>query len=211
MKLPVSYSLISCKYCRLKINKNKKFKYFCAASITAICIMSIPVTIGYIHVIFLFLLTCFLNWYIEILEHLQEYHCTPMEIKIQLYSRLVQNVSSFTRLFGTCLVIDMAHSVTRVVFSAYFVASFSNRLLANLRGISSDVVTVIGYFYLVFIICKMGSQIGRQSGEFVENCEDKSSQKADKFNENNHLLLSYANLKPIWIETDFFRVYLGLI
>lgn len=170
----------------------------------------IPSTLGYIHAIFPYQLVFFLNWYLEVLYGLKESHFSLVSTRIQLYHRLSANVTSFVRLFGTCIVIDMAHSVMRIIFCAYFVSSLVGEPTASLRGMMSDILTVAGYLYLIFMICKKGSQLGIASGEFIKSCESGFTCGQKVFG-IGQLQVSGLKLKKIWLDTDYFRVNLSLI
>ncbi|OXA42187.1 hypothetical protein Fcan01_23135 [Folsomia candida] len=166
----------------------------------------IPSTLGYIQVIFPFQLAFFLNWYLEILSSLSTPPFTMLETRLKLYSLLSEHVYSFIRLFGTCLVIDMAHSITRIIICAYSVASFVSEPFPNMRGLLSDFFTVLVYLYLVFMICKKGSQLEIASGDFIKGYEN-----AGKLCGVDHFSRSNPRLSRIWLDTDYFRVNLGLI
>lgn len=148
------------------------------------------------------------------LRRLVQFDNTSVEHRVKLYCQLGRNVASFVRFFGTCIVIDMAHSVMRIIFSAYFLATSVTLSYQNFRGIVSDAFIVAGYFYLVFMICRKGSKLESWSGYFVQNCGRCDYPEGEKFFGNDRLFLINSRnvkMKRIWIATDYFRVNLGLI
>lgn len=74
----------------------------------------------------------------------------------------------------------------------------------------SDILTVAGYLYLIFMICKKGSQLGIASGEFIKSCESGFTCGQKVFG-IGQLQVSGLKLKKIWLDTDYFRVNLSLI
>ncbi|OXA53741.1 hypothetical protein Fcan01_10108 [Folsomia candida] len=173
-------------------------------------VIVLPPTLGYLHAIFPYLLIFFLNWYLEILCELRASHFTLVDTRIPLYNRLSTNVSSFVRVFGTCIVIDMAHSVMRIVFCAYFVASSASTPFVNVRGMASDVFTVVAYCYLVFTICSKGAQLEGKSGDFIKSCDDEGDQL---YGDGRLYFVKSCRprLTKNYLDTEYFRVNLGLI
>lgn len=115
-------------------------------------------------------------------------------------------------IFGGCIVLDMTHSIVRIILCSYFLVGFSNRNSPVVRGAINDAVTVLAYSFLIWMLCKTGSQLENESEEVIE--------KLDGDNDNLQILdgrnielwnVTGRKLKQIFLKTDYFKVNLGLI
>lgn len=154
------------------------------------------------------MLAHYLNWYLEILHRLGGNTTVVFRLRGQIHAQIRQNVNLLMQIFGTSIVIDFAHSIARVIFSAYFLAESSDRQLSNGRGQGSDIGTVFCYCYLIFMICKKGSQLRNLSKHVTENFEDDT--KSD-FVLGRDAKSENPKLKQIVLETDYLKVDLRLI
>ncbi|OXA54558.1 putative gustatory receptor 2a [Folsomia candida] len=110
-----------------------------------------PVGLGYFHSIFSFVLVYTLNWFLELLlqikvmvewereqilgaEFLSGVENFEIQSIMNFYAFLHQQVKCFNKLFGIWVTIDMIHSIARIIFSSYFLATQTN--YATLNGIS---------------------------------------------------------------------------
>ncbi|XP_035704162.1 putative gustatory receptor 28b [Folsomia candida] len=125
------------------------------------------------------------------------------EMLVNIYNVVRQQSLQFNRTFGFWISLDMAHSLLRIVFSAYFIVSLMCQPISALRSIVQNILTVIVYFYLLYMMCKKGSDIAGESEKVVEALESLMSL------ENGQDI--HGRLKRIKIETNFFNVDLKII
>ncbi|XP_035704241.1 putative gustatory receptor 28b [Folsomia candida] len=144
------------------------------------------------------------SWYLVHNNNLN-LHRIPNDTEIlsSLYNLVRQQSLQFNRIFGFWITLDMAHSLLRIVFSAYFIVSLMCLQVYNLRSIVQNIMTVIVYFYLLYMVCKKGSDIAGESEKVVDVLESLISlEKGQEI---------HGRLKPIKIETNFFNVDLKII
>lgn len=146
-----------------------------------------PVGLGYFHSIFSFVLVYTLNWFLELLlqikvmvewereqilgaEFLSGVENFEIQSIMNFYAFLHQQVKCFNKLFGIWVTIDMIHSIARIIFSSYFLATQTN--YATLNGISGtvhDFMTVGLYFYIIYAVCTKASELVEESGGIVKD------------------------------------------
>lgn len=80
-------------------------------------------------------------------------------------------VKDFSKLFGCWMTMDIGHSVLRIIFSGYFIASLLGRDDPMLMQIVQNFLTVMVYFYLVVMVAKRGSELGAKSDEIVNDLD----------------------------------------
>ncbi|OXA45139.1 hypothetical protein Fcan01_20212 [Folsomia candida] len=163
----------------------------------------IPLMLGYLHSIFVFLVLHFLNWYLEIVARIRiaaqnklefyrvlnldkvpieledvypqnsgisansdnilrkngSLNCTDCEILIAFYKKVALQVDQFNSLFRLWITIDVLHSLLRIVFSGYFISSLISRPGFRWRSVVQNWLTVVLYLYLIYKICKKGSDL----------------------------------------------------
>lgn len=181
-------------------------------SVTCVFVIVVPSTVGYLHAIFPFMITHFVSCYLEILGRLKHTVTASIDLKAQIYTQLRNHVATCMHIFGGCIVLDMTHSIVRIILCSYFLVGFSNRNSPVVRGAINDAVTVLAYSFLIWMLCKTGSQLENESEEVIE--------KLDGDNDNLQILdgrnielwnVTGRKLKQIFLKTDYFKVNLGLI
>ncbi|OXA64877.1 hypothetical protein Fcan01_00258 [Folsomia candida] len=90
---------------------------------------------------------------------------------IDLYAQVGVQVKDFSKLFGCWMTMDIGHSVLRIIFSGYFIASLLGRDDPMLMQIVQNFLTVMVYFYLVVMVAKRGSELGAKSDEIVNDLD----------------------------------------
>ncbi|OXA47362.1 hypothetical protein Fcan01_17721 [Folsomia candida] len=180
-----------------------------AESVTSVFVIVFPSTLGYLQAIFPFMMTHFLSFYLEILNRLK-HTVIPASVvlKVQIYTQLRRHVASCMHLFGSYIVIDMAHSIGRIIMCSYFLAVYTKRRSPDVRGAVSDAATVLAYSYLIWMICKKGSQLGNGSEEVIEKLEGEENLQ---ILDGKNSILTGRRFKQIFLKTDYFKVDLGLI
>lgn len=88
-----------------------------------------------------------------------------------LYNRVRDQAEQFNKLFGLWLAIDKGHSLLRIVISSYFNASLLSKQVYQWRSILGNVMTVLLYFYLLYAVCKKGSDIVEESRGIVDGMD----------------------------------------
>lgn len=142
-----------------------------------------PTTIGYLHSVFSLVVLYYLNWYLELLleikvliglkfgEIVNSMKIDSMTEILTLYARLAEQVHLFNKTFRFWVIIDMIHSLTRIIISAYYIAIMAKNTVYTVSGLCHDGMTVTLYFYLIYAVCKRGLEIEEESAEIVRKLE----------------------------------------
>lgn len=108
------------------------------------------------------------------------------QVLADLYNRVRDQAEEFNKLFGLWLAIDMGHSLLRIVVSLYFNSNLMSRKVYHLRSILQNFLTVLLYFYLLYAVCKKGSDIVDESKSIVEGMESLTrGENGDKVIDSN--------------------------
>ncbi|OXA60771.1 hypothetical protein Fcan01_04789 [Folsomia candida] len=190
-----------------------------AASIGFIYIYCTPVALGYLHSIFSFVVVYYLNWYLELLLQLkfavtEKYRNFPSvgkveghendenpELILNIYASLESQVQNFNRVFKFWITLDMIHSLSRVVFSAYFVSTSSANSPSRV-AVMHDLMTIGLYFYIIYLVCKRGSELESESKGIVRDL---------KMLMNIKKVPVFKKPCPLYVQTDFFKLNLRLV
>ncbi|OXA63813.1 hypothetical protein Fcan01_00271 [Folsomia candida] len=196
-------------------------------------LMVTPVVVGYYHSTFSFLQVYVLIWYLEILKRIQiearrnrgrgkdagnkpilhPYFDTDNEETlletsstslIDLYSQVEVQVKDFSKLFGCWITMDIGHSVLRIIFSGYFIASLLGKKEPMLMQVVQNFLTVMVYFYLVVMVAKRGSELRAKSDEIVNDLD--ASVRREGLNGGGEL-----KLRGIRVKTKFMVLDLGIV
>jgi hypothetical protein len=149
----------------------------------------IPVLLGYLHTIFALVIKYFLDWYLIVLIQIRVIlkeailskennilgESTFLSEITSSYLALHCQIGKFCKLFEFWITIDFSHSLFRIVFCSYFIAS-SFDIETFQRGIFlNDLTTVVLYFYLIAILCKRGSDLWNESEEVLRLYDEVKS------------------------------------
>lgn len=106
-------------------------------------------------------------------RHLPRYQQSNSSIStlFNLYNQVGEQAEEFNKIFRVCIIVDMAHSLLRIVFSGYFIASLLSRPDYEIRYIVQNVMTILLYFYLFYFVAKKGTLLARESASVVEELE----------------------------------------
>lgn len=88
-----------------------------------------------------------------------------------LYNKVRLQGKEFSKLFGCWITLDIGHSVLRIIFSAYFIASIISKRDPSFSQIVQNFLTVLVYSYLLYMVAKRGSQIDEESREVAKDLE----------------------------------------
>lgn len=105
---------------------------------------------------------------LENLNKIKNVNYTECEILLKLYNKLNEQIDEFNKLFRVWITLDIGHSLLRIVFSGFFISSMPSR---RLRPVAQNLLTVVVYFYLIYKMCKKGSDLLNESEETKEILE----------------------------------------
>lgn len=202
----------------------KMHNFLLISAVAYVFWLMIPSCLGYANSVFPFLLVFFINWYLEMvtkirgqLHKIMKAYPKPWPIfeimlLIQTYDSIRDNVTRFGRLFGPWIIIDMGHTIMRIVFSAFIVSSDSLSSVATLRNMS----LVLLYSCLLYMVCRKGTALEEESSDFLEllGKELVSYKHYDKgiWTRNDQSVSScLERMKAIQIQTSYGILNLGLI
>ncbi|OXA64237.1 putative gustatory receptor 2a [Folsomia candida] len=185
-------------------------------------VMVTPFFLALLRCIFPFLLVFFLSWYLELVHRICETDAS-FQSQLNLYSQVRQNLTDFESLFGHWILVDMTHNLIRIIFSAYFAATNIPPSEVGLRIVIQNGLSVLAYFYLLYMVCKKGTQLQKVSGDLVDKMKIKRKMECQDFyflllgelcNRNLNRLNdhnSVSTMERLHFETDYFRINLAMI
>lgn len=86
---------------------------------------------------------------------------------VDLYNNVRQQVAEFGKLFGPWVSLDIGHSVLRIIFSGYFIASIMSRKNPNFSQIMQNFFTMVVYLYLLYMVARLGSELESESQDIL--------------------------------------------
>lgn len=169
------------------------FAYNGISSLFETYMFLVPVIVGCLHSIFGFVYMYFLNCYLEglfLLKQnlkdfitLNQHHPQPKQNDvarmwcskelfnfelISIYNNLKNEVDQFCKTFGFWLVIDIGHSLMRIIFCSYFMISVTYNSEYRTIAVLYDCFVVVLYAALVYMVCERGSAVTSVSEEVVD-------------------------------------------
>ncbi|XP_035708090.1 uncharacterized protein LOC118435780 [Folsomia candida] len=126
---------------------------------------------------------------------------------IDVYNSVREQVVEFGRLFGTWVALDIGHSVLRIIFSGYFIASIMSRKQPMFSQIVQNFLTMVVYSYLLYMVARRGSELESESRDMLMELGKLDNLK----NLNNCKTCRLQNMEAIQIKTKFMTLNLGII